>query len=142
MRIEISVVIAPRQSLDLGNGEPFGVHDHAAVRATERDVYDSALPRHPHRQRAHLIKRDSSIVADATLGRPAIDVVLHTIAGEHLDVTVIHAHGKVDGQLTLWHAQRLADSRIQLKPLSRRLELFERHRIGIGATIAQRLTAH
>ena len=33
----------------------FGSHDHAALRAAERDAHQRALPRHPHRERLDLV---------------------------------------------------------------------------------------
>src|SRR5258708_1983995 len=115
--------VAAGEALQLATTELAWVQDDAALGAAKRDVDDGALPRHPHRQSAHLVQRDVGVIADAALGRPAIDVVLNAIAGEHLDASVIHADGKVDGQLTLGHTQDLAELLAQIEPLASGVEL-------------------
>ena len=52
----------------------------AALGAAVGHVDDGALPRHPHRQRAHLVDVDARGVAQAALAGAAGDVVLHAVA--------------------------------------------------------------
>ncbi len=59
-----------------------GFDDDAALGAAKRDVDDRALPGHPHRQRLDFVEGDVGVVADAALGRAAVDVVLDPVAGE------------------------------------------------------------
>src|SRR6266540_2974558 len=50
--------VAARHLLELAAGELLRVAGDAPLRAAERDVHERALPRHPHRQRLHLVERD------------------------------------------------------------------------------------
>ena len=55
-----------------------------------------------HIARARTSSRDHARVeADAALGRAAVDVVLHAIAGEDLDGAVVHPDGEVYSDLAL-----------------------------------------
>ncbi len=63
------------------------------------------------------------MVADASLRRPAIDVVLDPIAGEHSQVVVVHLDGEVAGELPLHLPQHLAQPRLELDDLGRGVEL-------------------
>ena len=69
---------------------------------------DGALPRHPHRQRAHLIERDVRAVAQPALHRPARLVVMHAIPREHADRPIVHLHRKVHRELALAVPQHVA----------------------------------
>ena len=73
-----------------------GITNDSTFGTTKGNTDNSTLPCHPHGQRAYLIKRDLGAKTDTTFRRPAIDVVLHPVACEHLDITVIHAHREVD----------------------------------------------
>src|SRR5216683_3139317 len=109
--------------LELVERKLFRVDDDAALGASEGDVHDRALPRHPHRQGLDLVQGDVWVVADAPLRRPAIDVVLHAIAREHAQVVVVHLDGEVAGELALDLAQHLAQPRLELDDLGRGVEL-------------------
>ncbi len=116
--------VAAREPLQLGHRELRRIEDDAALAAAEGDVHHGALPRHPHRQRPHLVERDMLVVADAALGRAAIGVVLHTIAGEDLNGAVVHAHGEANGNLTLGLAQDGAHRLGQIETLGGGIELL------------------
>ena len=84
--------VAARQRFDLALRHLGRVADDAALAAAERNVRDGALPGHPRGQRGHFVERDAGVIADAALGRAERDVVLHAIAGEDLDLAVVHLH--------------------------------------------------
>ena len=46
-------------------------------------------------KRLDLVERHVGVVADAALGRPAVDVVLHPVAGEHPEVAESIVTGKL-----------------------------------------------
>jgi len=100
--------VAAREAFEFGARHVVRVADDAALRATKWDAHHGALPGHPHRQRAYFVQRDLRAEADAAFGRAAIDVVLHAVAREHLNVTVVHAHGKIYNQLAFRFAQNRA----------------------------------
>ena len=109
--------------LELVERKHFRVDDDAALGAAERNVDHGALPGHPHSERLDLVERDVGVVANATLGRTAVDVVLHAVAGEDAQVTVVHLHGEVARELALDLAQHLAQPRFELDDFGRRVEL-------------------
>src|ERR1035437_901587 len=76
-----------------------GVDDHAALRATVRNVHQRALPRHPHGEGLHLLQAGVGMKPDPALGGPARGVVLDPVALEDAQRTVIHLHRKADQQL-------------------------------------------
>ena len=80
--------------------------------------------RHPHREGADLVDRHVLVVADAPLARPATDVVLDAVAGEHLNVPVIHGDREVDGQLALRDAEHASHAVVEIEPIGREIELL------------------
>ncbi len=89
--------IATRHALELAARELLRVDDDAALRPAERNSHQRALPRHPHRERLHLVDRDVGVIADAALRRAARDVVRDAVALEDARRAVIHVDG--DGDL-------------------------------------------
>src|SRR5579859_1531442 len=87
--------VAAREAFEFSAGHFMGIADDAAFRTAKRDGDNGALPRHPHCQGTHFVERDFGSKTDAAFGRAAIDVVLHTITGEHFNIAIIHTHGKV-----------------------------------------------
>src|SRR5437763_4315311 len=87
---------------------------HAAFRAAVWQAGDSALPRHPHGERAHFIERDVLAVAQAALHRPARFVVMHAIAGEDADGAIVHLHREVHRELALAVAQDVTYAGIEV----------------------------
>src|SRR5438034_1101099 len=65
---------------------------HAALGPAEGNVHERGLPRHDGGQSQHLVVVGLRVVADAALARPPCAVVLDAVAGEHLDVAVVHPH--------------------------------------------------
>jgi hypothetical protein len=63
------------------------------------------------------------VEADAALCRAARHVVLDAVAGEDLDVTVVHCDGEVDGPLALRDTQDGARLRRQVDVIGRAVEL-------------------
>jgi len=85
------VVCNPKElsPLELGLAVEPGVDGDAALGAAVRNADERTLPRHPHREGAHLVDVGRRVIANAALGRAAGEVVLHAIAAHDLDVTVI-----------------------------------------------------
>ena len=79
--------VAARHPLELAERQRLRVADDAALGAAEGEVHQRALPRHPHRERLHLVERDAGVVADAALRRAARDVVRDAPAGEDADAS-------------------------------------------------------
>jgi len=65
------------------------------------------------------------VIADAALRRAQCDVVLHTIAGEDLDLAVVHLHGTRNDDLPLGVREDLPDAGIELEDASRLVELLK-----------------
>ena len=84
--------------------------------AAERNVHHGALPGHPRRQRAHFVEAHVRREADAALARPARHGVLHAIAGEHLQASVIELHRNMHRDFARGGAQNLAHPVIQIEP--------------------------
>ena len=104
--------------------ELLGIDDDPALAAAVGDVHDRALPGHPHRQGPHLVEGHVLVVADAALGRSAGEVVLDPVAGEDLDVPVVHGHREVDGQLALGHAEDVAETGVEVELVGGLVELL------------------
>ena len=115
-----------------------GVDRDGALGSAVWDADRRTLPGHQHGQRLDQVEIDVGVVADAALGRPAADVVLHAPPGVDLDRAVIPADREVNGELPLDVAQ--AASRVVretdhvcggIEPPLRRLEgrraRFHRH---------------
>jgi hypothetical protein len=117
--------VAARQRLQLAPRHPRRVADDAALAAAERHLRDRALPRHPRRQRRDLVERDVRVIADAPLGRAERDVVLHAVAGEHLDLAVVHLDGARHGDLPLGVGEDLPDAGVEAEEPCRAVELLE-----------------
>ena len=88
--------VAPGQLFQFRVGQDVRVADHAAFAAAEGNVDHRAFPGHPRGQRAHFVQRHIGSEADAALGRPARDRVLHTVAGEDLDPSIVQLHRDVN----------------------------------------------
>src|SRR5205085_4467687 len=99
------------------------IDDDSALRAAKRDVDDGALPSHPHRERLDLVQRDVWVIADPTLRRSAVYVVLDAITGEHADALVVQLHREGACELALHLAQDLAEPGLELDELRRLIEL-------------------
>ena len=117
--------VAARQRLELALRHLGRVADDAALAAAERHLRHGALPRHPRRQRRHLVEGDAGVVADAALGRAERDVVLHAVAGEDLDLAVVALDRTRHDDLPLGVGEDLPDARIQIQDARRALELLE-----------------
>ncbi len=120
--------VAARQRLELAARHARGIADDAALAAAEGHVRDGALPGHPGGQRRDFVERDVRVIADAALGRPERDVVLHAIAGEDLDLAVVHLHRTGDDDLALRAREDLPDAGVEPQQSRRSVELLE-HRV-------------
>ena len=114
--------VAAREPLELANTHLQRITHHAALRATERDVDDGALPRHPGRQRRDLVERDVEVEADATLCRTARRVVEHADAGVDLHLTVVEHHRNRRGDLLLGVPEHLVDAGLEVEQFCRAVE--------------------
>ena len=117
--------VAARDALELTLRQLARIADHAALAAAERHVDDGALPRHPRGQRGDLIEGHAGMVADTALGRSQRDVVLDTVAREHLDLAVVALDGARHGDLPLRMGQDLPDAGIEIENTRRPFELLE-----------------
>src|SRR5262245_55527055 len=63
------------------------------------------------------------MVADAALGRAAVDVVLDAEASEHLDLAAIHSDREMDRQLALGHAQNTTQVGAEVEQFGGDIEL-------------------
>ena len=114
---------AAGQTLELLHAELLGVDDHAALATAVRNADDRAFPGHPHGEGLDLVERDVLVVAQATLGGPAAQVVLDAVTGEDLDLAVVHRDREMDGQLAARLTQDAAHADVHAQPLGRQIEL-------------------
>ena len=121
----------PCHALELAGAQSARVDDNATFRAAVRQAGDSALPRHPHGERAHFIERDVLAVAQAALHRPARFVVMHAIAGEDTDGAIVHLHREVHRELALAVAQDVTHAGIEADTFCDGVELCNRGVEGI-----------
>ena len=98
---------AARHVLELVQRELARIDDDAALGAAEGDVDHRALPGHPHRESLDLVERDVRVVADASFGGSAVDVVLHPITGEHARMAVVELDREMAGELALHFAKNV-----------------------------------
>ena len=87
--------------LQLVGGERAGIHVDAAFGAAVGQAHDAALPRHEHGQGAHGVQVQPGLVAQAALGGAAADVVMHAIASEDADPSVVQLDREVHHELAL-----------------------------------------
>jgi hypothetical protein len=83
--------VAARDALELAGRELARVDAHAALGPAEGEAHDRALPGHPHGERRGLAERDVLVVADAALGGPHGEQVLHAVAVDGVDLVVVVA---------------------------------------------------
>src|SRR5437868_14789346 len=69
--------VAAGQVLQLVTAQPLGIHDHSTLCSAVGDPDHGALPGHPHRHCPYPIHCDARVIAEATLGWAAIEVVMH-----------------------------------------------------------------
>ncbi len=81
---------ATRHALELAARHRLRIAHDAALGAAEGQAHQRALPRHPHRERLHLVERDVRVVADAALRRAARDVVRDAPPREGAHRAVVH----------------------------------------------------
>src|SRR5690606_38798404 len=98
--------VAPGQTFEFGLAEFLWVDDDAPLGPAERNVNQSAFPRHPHGECAHFIQCDCGAVANTAFRWPQYRVVMHTVAGKHLEFAVVAAHRKVHGEFAARVAQK------------------------------------
>ncbi len=111
-----------------------GIAHHPALRPTERDVHERALPRHPRRERLHFLERHVEIESDTALGRTPGGVVQHAVARVDLQLTRIAQHGDGHDDLFFGVAQDFVEAGIEVQELSGVIEAlhhrFERVLLG------------
>src|SRR5262249_23470897 len=85
-----------------------------------------AFPGHPGGQRFDLLQSHVGGVADAALGGPSRDGVLHAVAGEDFEAAVVELDGNRHRDLAGWRAGDLGEAFIQVEPFRR---FFESNRL-------------
>src|SRR5688572_16225833 len=93
-----------------------------------------ALPRHPRRQRGHLVERHVRVVPDAPFRGTERDVVLDAVSGEDLDFPAVHLDGTRDDDLPLWTGENVPDAGVEIEDAGGPVELLE-HRPEDGAVL-------
>src|SRR6185312_9628260 len=106
-----------RDALELGDAQLERIANHAALGAAKGNVHHRALPRHPRGERFHFIAIDVRIESNPSLGRTTRRVVQHAIAGEHLDLPVVHEDGDRQRDLFFGVAEDLVEARFQIEQL-------------------------
>ena len=91
-------------------------------------VRDGALPGHPRRERGDFVEGHAGVIADAPLRRPERDVVLDAVAGEDLNLAVVHLDRAGHDDLTLGMGEDLPDAGVEAEEARRPVELLE-HRV-------------
>jgi hypothetical protein len=118
---------AAGQALEFAQAELARVDHDSALAATERHADDGAFPGHPHRQGLDLVEVDVLVVPDAALRGAARKIVLDAVAGEDLDLAVVHLHREVDYEGSLRFPQHLAQAGRKLQAFGRQIELTLGH---------------
>ena len=86
---------------------------------------DGALPRHPRRERRDLVQRHAGVIPDTALRRAERDVVLDAVAGEDLDLAVVHQNRARHRDLSLGVGEDLPDARVEIEDARRAVELLQ-----------------
>ena len=107
--------VAAGHALQFAARHVLGIADDAALGAAEGNVHYGALPGHPTGQGADFIERDVGRVAHATLGRAARDGVLHAIAGEDFELTVVHHYRDVDDDFAVGLLQHTPQAFVEIE---------------------------
>ncbi len=81
----------------------------------KRDVHDRALPGHPTRQGAHFVERHIGRITHSAFGGTARDGVLHPVAGEHFQLSIVHGNRNVDNDLAVGLLQNPPQAFIELQ---------------------------
>ena len=124
-RIDDLCDIPPRQRLKLASRHPRRIAHDPSLAAAEWDVRDGALPRHPRRERGHLVERHAGLIANAALSRPERNVVLDGVPGEHFDLVVVHLDGARDDDLALGVRQDLPNGGFEIQDAGCSVKLVE-----------------
>jgi hypothetical protein len=90
-------------------------------------VRDRAFPRHPRGERGDFVERHIGVIADAAFGRTKRDVVLNAIAGEDLDLAVVHLHRTRDDDLAFRMREDVPDTGFEIDDARGDVE-FLKHR--------------
>ena len=93
--------VAAGQVLELITAEALGLDDHPTLGPAVGNPDHGAFPGHPHGECLDLIDVDARVIANAALGGPAVDVVMHPKTGEHLHRVIVHQYREGDGQFAL-----------------------------------------
>src|SRR5690606_24779984 len=78
-------------------------------------------------ERFHLFECDVLVVANTTLRRPGIPVVLDTVSREDLHASIVHLNGEVDGELSLAMTQHLPHPIVEAHDVRCGMELLHRN---------------
>ena len=62
--------------------------------------------------------------AQTSLRRPTREVVLNAVAGEHVNAAIVHVNREVNDEFALDLAQDLAEAILEIKDVSRPVELL------------------
>jgi len=123
--------IAARQTLQFPLRQARWVTCDPAFAATIGDVYNGALPGHPSCQGLDLVQRHADVITEAAFAGTASVVVLHPIAGENFDLSVISRNRNTHLQRTRWPTKDLPYARWNVSLFPGQIQLPKHHLIGI-----------
>ena len=119
--------IAPRQRLQLAPGNGGGIDPYAALGAAIGQADQRAFPAHPDRQRGDLADVDAGSKPGTALGRTQREVMLHPIALEHRDRTVVAMDRTGNGDRAFRQQQAVALVHRDRQMIGDHLELIHCH---------------
>jgi hypothetical protein len=128
--------VPPRDPLELVLRELRGVAGDAALAAAEWQIHHGALPGHPEGERRDLIERDARVEADPALGRPAREVVLHAVPGEHLERAVVALERDREDELSRGMGENRPHPGVEIE--QRRGLIEVRHRVAEDRDVPHR----
>jgi hypothetical protein len=114
--------VAAGHALEFTLAEQLWIANHAALGAAEGYVDYCALPGHPAGQCAYFVQSDFGRVTDSAFSRAARDVVLNAKAGEHLNTTIVHGHGKMHYDFAGRSPEQLPQAFIEIQLACREIE--------------------
>src|SRR5580704_16821990 len=114
--------VAAGDALEFGLRKLGGIADHAALRATEGNVDDGALPRHPRSEGADFVDRDVWRETDAAFAGAAYGGMKDAVADENFEAAVIHRNRQVDGYLLAGVLEVAVDAVLKAHLLSCKFE--------------------
>src|SRR6185436_2945333 len=90
----------------------------------------------------YFTKRNVRVITNSSFRRAAGNIVLHAITLKYLNISAIHFHRYGNDQLSLGIFQHMPHRRIEIKKVSRTIELLFRYFVGIELFLEGLLGSH